>query len=237
MPNREYTCQDIFSRENVRASLATYSPEIEARISRQVLLTLSPVAAELEDVVRGWIRELLGLPADCDGGLVTCATAANFTVPTAARSALLARAGWNVEDDGLAGAPAVEVVVGEEVHASVQKALSRGGFGRRRMTVVEADEQGRMRAEKLPELSAMSIVGIQTGNVNTETFDPATEICDRAREAVINQVLASERFLRGSEGGTVWQGKTAMRISVSSWTTTEEEIERSADAVIGLARQ
>src|SRR6266704_3336800 len=144
---------------------------------------MSPVAAELEDVVLGWIRELLGLPADCDGGLVTCATAANFTALTAARSALLARAGWNVEDDGLAGAPPVDVVVGEEVHASVQKALSLGGFGRRRVTVVEADRQGRMRPEKLPRLSERTIVCIQAGNVNTGAFDPATEICKPAREA------------------------------------------------------
>src|SRR5881394_4316226 len=95
------------------------------------LRVMSPVGAELEDVVLGWVRELLRLPAECDGGLVTCATAANFTALVAARSALLKRAGWNVEDDGLAGAPPLEIVVGDEVHASVQKALSLGGFGRK----------------------------------------------------------------------------------------------------------
>src|SRR5215470_9199249 len=95
------------------------------------LRVMSPIGAELEDVVLGWVCELLNLPSDCDGGFVTCATAANFTALTAARSALLARAGWNVEDDGVNGAPPIEVVVGEEVHASVQKALSIGGFGRK----------------------------------------------------------------------------------------------------------
>src|SRR5438874_2372985 len=97
--------------------------------------------------------------------------------------ALLERAGWNVEDDGLFGAPPVDVVVGEEVHASLQKALRLGGFGCKRVTVVEADEQGRMRAEKLPAISERSIVCIQAGNVNSGAFDPAAEICGRARAA------------------------------------------------------
>jgi glutamate/tyrosine decarboxylase-like PLP-dependent enzyme len=347
------------------------------------LRVMSPVGAELEDVVLGWIRELLRLPECSGGGLVTCATTANFTALIAARSAILARAGWNVEDDGLLGAPRVEVLVGEQVHASVEKALSLGGFGRKRVTVVEADGQGRLRAEKLPPLHDRSIVCIQAGNVNTGAFDPATEICQRARDAgawvhvdgafglwagvspnhepltrgfeqadswatdahkwlnvgydsgivmvrdamalhramglraaylqagaqrepmnhvpeasrkargielwaalksmgrsglrdlvertcalaarfaeklrlagyeilndvVINQVLVSfgsaektrEVMRRIQEdgtcwcGGTVWQGQTAMRISVSSWATTEEDIDRSADAVIRMA--
>ena len=147
------------------------------------LRVMSPVGAELEDVALGWVQELLELPDGCDGGLVTCATAANFTALTAARSALLKRNGWNVEDDGVNGAPEIEMVVGEEVHASVQKALSLGGFGRKRVKIVEADGQGRMRAEKLPKLSSRTIVCIQAGNVNTGAFDPAEEICARAKDA------------------------------------------------------
>lgn len=147
------------------------------------LRVMSPVAAELEDVVLDWVRDLLRLPGGCDGGLVTCATAANFTALTAARSAILARAGWNVEDHGVAGAPQVEVVVGQEVHASVEKALSLGGFGRKRVTMVEADGQGRMMTKKLPRLTERSIVCIQAGNVNTGAFDPAEEICDRAHDS------------------------------------------------------
>lgn len=143
---------------------------------------MSPIAAELEDVVLGWICEALGLPRDCDGGLVTCATTANFTALVAARSALLARAGWNVEDDGMFGAPPIDVVVGEEVHASVEKALSLAALGKKRVTVVEADGQGRMRIDKLPQLSPQTIVCIQAGNVNTGAYDPAAEICARARE-------------------------------------------------------
>jgi glutamate/tyrosine decarboxylase-like PLP-dependent enzyme len=146
------------------------------------LRVMSPIAAELEEVVLGWVCEALGLPANCEGGLVTCATAANFTALIAARHALLARAGWNVADDGMFGAPPIEVVVGEEVHASILKALSLAGFGKKRLTLVPVDGQGRMRADKLPRLSDRTILCIQAGNVNTGAFDPAAEICARAQE-------------------------------------------------------
>jgi glutamate/tyrosine decarboxylase-like PLP-dependent enzyme len=348
------------------------------------LRAMSPVAAELEDVVLHWICEALGLPSDCEGGLVTCATMANFTALITARHALLKRAGWDVTEDGMFGAPPIEVVVGAEAHASILKALSMAGFGRRRVTVVETDNQGRIRADRLSPLSERTLVCIQAGNVNTGAFDPAEEICRatkqqgawvhvdgafglwarvspkyarlaqgfenadswatdahkwpnagydcgvvlvrngaalrtslgmtaaylepgalrepmhhtpeasrRARgvelwatlkslgrtglcelvertcahaqrfaqglqeagfevlnDVVINQVLVSfgapevtrEVIRRVQEegtcwcGGTVWQGKTAMRISVSSWATTAADVERSLEAVVRIAR-
>jgi len=349
------------------------------------LRVMSPIAAELEEVVLRWVCEALGLPPECAGGLVTCATMANFTALGAARYALLARAGWDVTADGMFGAPPIEVVVGAEVHASILKALSLAGFGRKRITIVEADGQGRMRADRLPRLSERTIVCIQAGNVNTGAFDPAAEICHAAtgqgawvhvdgafglwarmsrkyehltqgfekadswatdahkwpnvgydsglaivrdgtalrtsmgitaaylepgsrrepmhhtpeasrrargvelwaalkslgrsglcaliertcahaqrfaqelREAgfevlndvVINQVLVSfgrpevtQKVIRRVQedgtcwcGGTVWQGKTAMRISVSSWATTETDVEQSLQAIIRLANE
>ena len=146
------------------------------------LRVMSPIAAELEDVVLRWVCEALELPGNCDGGLVTCATMANFTALIAARQAILMRAGWNAADDGMFGAPAVDVVVGDEVHASILKALSLAGFGRNRVIRVEVDGQGRMRAERLPPLNKQTIVCIQAGNVNTGSFDPAAEICARAHE-------------------------------------------------------
>jgi glutamate/tyrosine decarboxylase-like PLP-dependent enzyme len=348
------------------------------------LRVMSPVAAELEDVVLGWICDALRLPAECDGGLVTCATAANFCGLAAARTSLLAREGWDVESEGMFGAPPIEVIVGEEYHASMQKALGMVGFGKNRVTRVPTDTQGRMRLDKLPKISARSVICIQAGNVNTGAFDPAEEICTRAKEAgawvhvdgafglwarispnydaltrglemadswatdahkwlnvgydsgvvlvrdgmalkramamsaaylqggtqrePMHHVPDSSRRARGVElwsalkslgrsgvrelvertcelaklfaerlraagyevlhdvainqalvsfgsdektrevircvqeegtcwcGGTVWQGKAAMRISVSSWATTREDIERSAEAVIGVAR-
>ena len=348
------------------------------------LRVMSPVAAELEEVVLGWVCEALGLPADCEGGLVTCATTANFTAVIAARHALLSRAGWNVVDDGIFGAPPIDVVVGDEGHASILKALSLAGFGKKRLRRVEVDDQGRMRADKLPALNNRTILCIQAGNVNSGAFDPAAEICARAREqgawvhvdgafglwaaaspkyrhltdgfeladswatdahkwpnvnydsgivlvkdgmalrsamtmtaayleagarrepmyqtpessrrargvelwaelkslgreglcaliertcgyaqrfaegfrkagfavlndVVINQVLVSfgsaettQKVIRAVQedgtcwcGGTVWQGKSAMRVSVSSWATTDADVERSLEAILRIAR-
>jgi len=146
------------------------------------LRVMSPVAAELEDVVLGWVCDALGLPKNCEGGLVTCATTANFTALVAARQSILSRAGWNVADDGMFGAPPIDVVVGDGVHASILKALSLAGFGKKRLTRVETDDQGRMRADKLPRLSERTILCLQAGNVNSGAFDPAAEICARAHE-------------------------------------------------------
>jgi glutamate/tyrosine decarboxylase-like PLP-dependent enzyme len=347
------------------------------------LRVMSPIAAELEEIVLRWVCEALRLPPECAGGLVTCATMANFTALVTARQALLERAGWDVTADGMFGAPPIEVVVGAEVHASILKALSLAGFGRERVTMVDADGQGRMRPDKLPRLSERTIVCIQAGNVNTGAFDPAREICRAARgqgawvhvdgafglwarmsrkydhltrgfdeadswatdahkwpnvgydsgvvivkdgaalrivmgitaaylepgsgrepmhhtpessrrargvelwaalkslgssglreliertcahaqrfaqglqesgfevlnDVVINQVLVSfgrsevtQEVIRRVQddgtcwcGGTVWQGKTAMRISVSSWATTETDVERSLEAMLRIA--
>jgi len=148
-----------------------------------VFRVMAPAVAELEDVVLKWVCGALGLPSDCEGGFVTSATAANFCGLAAARHALLEKQGWNVGDDGMFGAPPIRVVVGEEVHASVLKALNMAGFGRKRVTTVEADSQGRMRVEKLPKLDGNTLVCIQAGNVNSGAFDPAREICLLAREA------------------------------------------------------
>lgn len=146
------------------------------------LRIMSPLAAELEDVVLEWICEALGLPSSCHGGLVTCATQASFAALLAARHALLKKTGWDVTEDGMFGAPPIQVVVGEEVHVSLLKALSMAGFGKKRVTIVDADGQGRMRADRLPELSEQTIVCIQAGNVNTGAFDPAGEICAAAKQ-------------------------------------------------------
>src|ERR1700675_2700107 len=75
------------------------------------LRAMSPIAAELEEVVLRWVCEALRFPLDCAGGLVTCATMANFTALATARHALLARTGWNVSEDGMFGAPPIQVVV------------------------------------------------------------------------------------------------------------------------------
>ena len=143
---------------------------------------MSPVGAKLEEVVLAWTIDLLNLPAGSDAGFVTGTTMANFSCLAAARTALLARARWNVEEDGLFGAPPIHVIVGDEVHVSLLKALSMLGFGRNRVTRVPVDSQGRMRADALPRLDDRTLLCIQAGNVNTGAFDSAKEICSHARE-------------------------------------------------------
>jgi len=147
------------------------------------LISSSPVAAALEEVSLRWLREILGLPADCGGGFVTGTTMGNFMGLAAARHAVLEKAGWDVESQGLFGAPPVTVIVGEEVHVSLLKALGLLGFGRDRVSKVSVDRQGRMRPKGLPPISGPSIVCIQAGNVNTGAFDPAREICAMAHDA------------------------------------------------------
>ena len=93
------------------------------------------------------------------------------------------RAGWNVEAEGLFGAPPITVIVGAEVHPSVIKSLGLLGLGRNRLIKVPVDGQGRMRAEALPVISGPTIVIAQAGNVNTGAFDPFSEICERAHQA------------------------------------------------------
>jgi glutamate/tyrosine decarboxylase-like PLP-dependent enzyme len=143
----------------------------------------SPVGAKIEEIAAQWLCDIFGLPRTCGVGFTTGATLANFTCLAAARHALLRRAGWNVENDGLFGAPTLTVIVGAEVHVSLLKALSMLGLGRARVTTVPTDEHGRMQPTHLPALNDRTIVCLQAGNVNTGAFDPAGEICDRAHRA------------------------------------------------------
>ncbi len=145
--------------------------------------TMTPSGATLEKVSLKWLIDLLGLPSGSGGAFVTGATVANFCALAAARHAVLTRAGWDVEGEGLFGAPPITVVVGAEVHASVIKALGMLGLGRRRLVRVPVDGQGRMRADMLPEIHGPVIVAVQAGNVNTGAFDPFEEIIARARDA------------------------------------------------------
>ena len=146
------------------------------------LFVTSPVAARIEEIVLAWFVDLFGLPSTSGAGFVTGTTMANFAALAAARTALLHRIGWDVEEKGLFEAPAVRVVVGEEVHVSLLKALALLGLGRSRVTRVPVDGQGRMIASALPPLDERTIVCIQAGNVNSGAFDQAGEICSRAKD-------------------------------------------------------
>ncbi|MCE7986443.1 MAG: aspartate aminotransferase family protein [Caldilinea sp. CFX5] len=147
------------------------------------LTVMSPAAVKVEAVALGWLVDLFGLPAGSGGGFVTGATMANLTGLAAARHALLAQQGWDVETQGLFGAPPLTVVVGDEVHVSLLKALSLLGLGRERVTRVPVDGQGRMRPDALPPLDARTILCVQAGNVNTGAIDPLDQLCAAARAA------------------------------------------------------
>ena len=143
------------------------------------LANVTPVAAQLEAVALRWLLDLLGLPPESAGAFVTGGTMANFTALAAARHAVLERAGWNVEADGLIGAPPVTVIVGAEVHPTLLKSLGLLGLGRNRAVRVPVDSQGRLRADQLPRIAGPTIVCTQAGNVNSGAFDPVGEICAR----------------------------------------------------------
>ena len=180
------------------------------------LFAASPIGTVLEEVSLGWLLDVLKLPPESGGAFVTGATVANFTALAAARHAVLERAGWDVEADGLFGAPPITVVAGGEIHPSVIKALGMLGLGRSRVTRVPVDGQGRMRAEKIPHIEGPAIVCMQAGNVNTGAFDPAAEICARAHAAGawvhVDGAFglwaaaspAREHLVRGVEGADSW---------------------------------
>ena len=149
------------------------------------MYVMSPAAAVVEEVAGAWLRELFGLPAGASAGFTTGATMANFTALAAARHAVLARVGWDVEEDGLGGAPAITVVVGEEAHVTILAACQMLGLGRGRVHRVAVDGQGRMRADALEALlrtlDGPTIVCAQAGNVNTGAFDPLAAIAEATR--------------------------------------------------------
>jgi glutamate/tyrosine decarboxylase-like PLP-dependent enzyme len=145
----------------------------------------SPAAAAAESVAATWILELLDLPRGSSVGFVTGAQMANTTCLAAARHALLSAAGWDLAEAGLAGAPPIAVLVGAEAHVTIHAALRTLGFGRRSITPVAADPQGRMRVDALARaLDAAEgpvLVAAQAGNVNSGAIDPIAEIADLVR--------------------------------------------------------
>lgn len=147
------------------------------------LYQVTPATAVLEEVAIEWLVDLFKLPRGTGGAFVTGATVANFTALAAARHAVLARSDWNVEADGLFGAPPVTVVVSEESHPTLFKSLGMLGLGRSRVVKVAVDRQGRMRADALPPISGPTIICTQAGNVNTGSFDPIGDICDIAHRS------------------------------------------------------
>jgi len=142
----------------------------------------TPGTIAVEAAALRWVIEAAGLPQGSWGAFATGTTLANAAALATATTTVLGRLGWDVVADGLFGAPPVTVVVGEEVHSSLVKALGLVGLGRSRVVRVPVDDQGRMRADRLPRLESPAIVCLQAGNVNTGAFDPMDELITAAHD-------------------------------------------------------
>ena len=162
---------------------------VSAWDQNSAVYAMSPLVSVVEEITAGWMRELLALPEHGGVGFVTGCQMASFTALAAARHEVLRRAGWDVEADGLGGAPAIDVLVSEESHYTIAMALRLLGLGAARARRVPTDAQGRMRGSELARMLGEStgpcIVCAQAGNVNTGAFDPIAEIAalSRARGA------------------------------------------------------
>ena len=146
----------------------------------------SPAGAVVEEAAGRWLVELLGLPPSTSVGFTTGATMASFTALAAARHAVLARVGHDVEEQGLTGAPEIAILAGDAAHATIFAAVQMLGLGRGRVRRVAADDAGRMRPDQLREalaaVSGPAIVCAQAGEVNTGSFDPLDEIASLCQE-------------------------------------------------------
>ncbi|MGN7799102.1 pyridoxal phosphate-dependent decarboxylase family protein [Leifsonia sp. 22587] len=149
------------------------------------LRTVTPGVVAAEELAAAWLTDLLGLPSSAEVGFVTGATVASLVGLVAARDEVLRRAGWDAAERGLAGGPRIRFLVGAERHGSVDSSGLVAGLGRGQ--VVEADDQGRMRADALraalAEGSGPAIVCLQAGNIHSGAFDPLGELTDIAHEA------------------------------------------------------
>jgi glutamate/tyrosine decarboxylase-like PLP-dependent enzyme len=183
------------------------------------MAVLSPLASVVEELAGQWIVELLGLPPSASIGFVTGGQGANTTCMAVARHHVLAAAGWDVERSGLRNAPEVALVVGEQRHATIDQALRTVGFGAPTI-VVDADDQGRMRAEELARvvtsIDGPAIICLQAGNVVTGAFDPFAEIIPVARD------LGAWVHVDGAFGGWAaasppYQHLTAGMNAADSW--------------------
>jgi glutamate/tyrosine decarboxylase-like PLP-dependent enzyme len=152
------------------------------------LYACGPAAAVVEEVCGTWLKDLLGLPASASFALVTGCQMAHVTCLAAARHAVLARAGWDVNRDGLAGAPPVRVLTSREVHGTCTRAIKLLGIGTANLTLLPSDAASRLAPEVLREALGReagrpTIVILQAGDVNCGAFDPFPELIAQAHQA------------------------------------------------------
>ncbi|WP_299348778.1 pyridoxal-dependent decarboxylase [uncultured Maritalea sp.] len=136
----------------------------------------SPVAARIETVATNWVLDILDLPRESQIGFGTSATACGLSMLAVARRTLLKRKGWDIDADGLVGAPEVKLMVSETIHITIKKAAKLLGFGLNRLLIVPCDEDGRVIVNQMPKIDDMTIVCLQAGEVNKGSFDRFSEI-------------------------------------------------------------
>lgn len=144
---------------------------------------MSPIASQLEAICEKWLKELFELPSGTVAGLVSGTSIATMCGIAAGRNEILRRQDWDINLKGLFGAPPIRIVIGEQAHASVIKALSLLGFGKEQIERVPVDSQGRMDVDKLPLLDERTIVILQAGNLKSGSFDPFVKIGNQANNA------------------------------------------------------
>ncbi len=197
----------------------------------------SPLASRLETVCEKWLVELLGLPAGTAAGFVSGSSTATLCALAAGRDEILRRQGWNAASDGLFAAPAVRVILGEQAHATVYKALAIQGLGRSRVETVPCDEQGRMIPTRMPTLDGTCLVIAQAGNVNSGAFDPIGEICTLARAAGA-WVHVDGAFGLWAAGSRAKRRLTAGIENADSWTVdAHKTLNAPYDCGIVLCRE
>lgn len=147
------------------------------------LYAMSPISSTLEAVVETWLIDLLGLPAQTVAGFVSGSSLAIFCSLAAARYRILQNNGWDINQQGLNGAPKIRVVTGHQTHGTVVKAIALLGLGTDSIEWTATDSQGRIIPDRLPQLDANTILVLQAGQVSTGAFDPFNEICQLASKA------------------------------------------------------
>jgi len=146
------------------------------------LYLISPINSKLEFICEEWLKEIFNLPKETVAGFVSGTSSANLCGLVAARYRLLKNLGWDVNENGLNGAPPIKVVAHRQVHAAIKKSLAVIGIGYKNITWVDSDEEGRVLLEKMPEIDSSTLVILQAGNANSGAFDPLEEICKKANE-------------------------------------------------------
>lgn len=147
------------------------------------LHAISPTNAVLEEVCQDWLRDILNLPRTTVAGFVSGTSMAIVCGLAAARWRLCERAGYDINANGLVGAPALRIVTSTHAHSTVWKAIALLGFGTSNVETVEVDEQGRLLVDQLPDFDESTILILQAGNVNSGSFDPIRKACEKANEA------------------------------------------------------